>query len=217
MEFSQEQLILHGGRLRVRGPERRENPALPVDQRAVTVEREEGAPSRRSLETVHVLPRNRYVSPMSAGEILSGVAGDGHRRPNPFAGGGLDRATHLRADPRWLSDRLSDPASRVVPVWRERSLVSQPVRDVAKRADGSGYEPVLLPPAVAASASEPLEDWIFLGLDGRQDGGRALFAADVSAREDVSGEEEREEPPSAVTLDGAGEFLDLRGVGAMLG
>lgn len=145
---------------------------------------------------------------MSAGEILSGVAGDGHRRPNPFAGGGLDRATHLRADPRWLSDRLSDPASRVVPVWREHSLVSQPARDVAKKADGSAYEPVLLPPAVAASASEPPEDWIFLGLDGRQDGGRALFAADVSARE---------EPPSAVTLDGAGEFLDLRGVGAMLG
>ncbi len=154
---------------------------------------------------------------MSAGEILSGVAGDGHRRPNPFAGGGLDRATHLRADPRWLSDRLSDPASRVVPVWRERSLVSQAARDVATRADDSTYEPVLLPPAVAASASEAPEDWIFLGLDGGQDGGRALFAADMSGEERVSGEEEREDPPSAVKLDGVGEFLDLRGVGAMLG
>ena len=154
---------------------------------------------------------------MSAGEILSDVAGDGHRRPNPFAGGGLDRATHLRADPRWLSDRLSDPASRVVPVWRERSLVSQAARDVAATADGSSYEPVLLPPAVAASASGPPEDWIFLGLEGGSDRARAVFAADVSGEEDVSREEEREEPPSAVTLDGAGEFLDLRGVGAMLG
>lgn len=159
---------------------------------------------------------------MSAGEILSDVAEDSHRRPNPFAGGGLDRATHLRADRRWLSDRLSDPSSRVVPVWRERSLVSQAARDVATKADGSAYEPVLLPPAVAASASEPPEDWIFLGLEGGSDGGRAVFAADVSGEEEVSREagdtrDAREEPPSDSPLDGAGEFLDLRGVGAMLG
>ncbi len=140
---------------------------------------------------------------MSAGEILSGVVGEGHRRPNPFAGGGLDRATHLRADPRWLSERLSDPTSRVVPVWRERSLVSQTARDVAAMADGLAYEPVLLPPDAAASVSGPSEEWIFLGLEG----GLALFAADVPG----------EKPPSDSPLDGAGEFLDLRGVGAMLG
>ncbi|MCZ0935676.1 MAG: NAD(+) diphosphatase [Gemmatimonadetes bacterium] len=147
---------------------------------------------------------------MSAGEILSGVAGEGHRRPNPFAGGGLDRATHLRSDPRWLADRLSDPASRVVPVSRERSLVSQAAQEVAAKADGLAYRPVLLPPAIAATTSEPPEEWIFLGLEGGSDGGRALFAADVPG-------EAGEGPPSDSPLDGAGEFLDLRGVGAMLG
>lgn len=149
---------------------------------------------------------------MSAGEILSGVAGEGHRRPNPFAGGGLDRATHLRADPRWLSDRLSDPSSRVVPVWRERSLVVQTTREAGAEADGLAYEPVLLPPDVAASTSEPPEEWIFLGLEGGYHGGRALFAADASG----DAADATEGPPSGRRLDGAGEFLDLRGVGAML-
>ena len=150
---------------------------------------------------------------MSAGEILSGVAGEGHRKPNPFAGGGLDRATHLRANPGWLSERLADPASRVVLVSRERSLVSQTAREAATKADGLAYRPILLPPAIAASASEPPEEWIFLGLEGGRDGGRALFAADVPGEAGEAGEG----PPSDSPLDGAGEFLDLRGVGAMLG
>lgn len=141
------------------------------------------------------------------------MSGAAPRVANPFAGGGLDRATHLRADPRWLSGRLSDPASRVVPVWRERSLVVRTAREVhaGASADRAAYEPVLLPPAAVASVSEPPEEWIFLGLDGGPDDGRALFAADVS------GEEEDGEPPSGVTLEGEGEFHDLRGVGAMLG
>ncbi|MCY3601419.1 MAG: NAD(+) diphosphatase [Gemmatimonadetes bacterium] len=144
------------------------------------------------------------------------MAGEGHRRPNPFAGGGLDRATHLRADPRWLADRLSDPASRVVPVSRERSLVSQAAQEIAAKADGLAYEPVLLPPAVAASASEPPEEWIFLGLEEGRSGGRALFAAEVSPEVGKAGEA-GEGPASDRPLDGAGEFLDLRGVGAMMG
>ncbi len=153
---------------------------------------------------------------MSAGEILSGVAGEGHRRPNPFAGGGLDRATHLRADPGWISARLSDPTSRVVPVWGERSLVSQMALEVAAKADGMAYRPVLIPPAVAASASEPPEEWILLGLEEARDGGRALFAAAVPG-ETGEAREAGEESPSDNPFDGAGEFLDLRGVGAMLG
>lgn len=156
---------------------------------------------------------------MSAGEILSGVAGGGHRRPsgasprpaNPFAGGGLDRATHLRADSRWISGRVSDPSSRVVPVWRSRSLVCQRAGEIGAEADGMCYDPVLLPPAAAASVSESPKDWIFLGLDSGPDAGRALFAADVF------GERAEGNPPSGGPFDGAGEFLDLRGVGAMLG
>ena len=133
------------------------------------------------------------------------------RVANPFAGGGLDRATHLRADSRWLSDRLSDPTSRVVPVWRERSLVVQTAQGVGAEARGLTYEPVLLPPTVATAVSEPSEEWIFLGLEGGAEEGRAYFAVDVS------GGGGKREPPSGMRLNGAGDFLDLRRVGAMLG
>ena len=126
---------------------------------------------------------------------------------NPFAGGALDRATHLRSDSKWLSQRRADPSSRVVLVRRSRSLVRGEAQDLDAGGEGGVYEPVLLPPAAAAACSEPPPEWIFLGLeggDGGPDPGRALFAAEVSEG-------------AATTLDGAGEFRDLRQVGAMLG
>ncbi len=123
---------------------------------------------------------------------------------NPFAGGGLDRATHLRAETEWVSRRRSDPSSRVVPVWCSRNLVRGAAREPASEAEGAAYEPVLLPPEAAASCSVPAREWIFLGLEEGSDGQRALFAAEVP---------ETREP----AIDGAGEFLDLRRVGAMLG
>ena len=131
--------------------------------------------------------------------------------PNPFAGGGLDRATHLRADAKWLADRKSDPSSRVVPVWHSRSLVREGTRELAAEGESTTYQPVLLPPAAADACSAGQDEWIFLGLDasdGRPDGGRALFAADVPG----DGAEW-----AAGALDGAGRFLDLRRIGAMLG
>ncbi len=132
---------------------------------------------------------------MSPGEILPGVAQDGHRRPNHFAGGVLDRAADRRADPEWVEERRADPESRVVPVWRSRSLV-------AGEADEAGYDPVLLSRAVARQFAGSAEEWIFLGLDDE----RAVFAADVT-------DGFAEEPP----LGEVGEFHDLHQVGAMLG
>ncbi len=150
---------------------------------------------------------------------MSEASGRERRAANPFAGGGLDRATHLRGDLRWISDRLSDPSSRIVPVSRSRSLVARAAGEGGTEADGMAYAPVLLPPAVLASDLEPPGEWIFLGLEGGADGGRAVFAADLPGEEDVPGEagDAREASPSDSPLDGAGEFLDLRGVGAMLG
>ena len=148
---------------------------------------------------------------MNEGEILSGVARGVHRKPNPFAGAGLDRATHLRADREWLAERLSDPSSRVVPVWRSLNLVRATGDVGAVGEEDLAYEPGLLAPAAAVSLVGSREDWIFLGLDEAHeagDDGRALFAAEVPGR---GAETSAGFPPAA------GEFLDLRGVGAMLG
>ncbi|HEV7517407.1 MAG TPA: NADH pyrophosphatase, partial [Thermoanaerobaculia bacterium] len=45
------------------------------------------------------------------------------RPSNVFAGSHLDRAANLRRDPEWLARALADPESRLVPVYRGRSLV----------------------------------------------------------------------------------------------
>jgi NAD+ diphosphatase len=43
---------------------------------------------------------------------------------NIMAGPYLDRAAHLRQDPAWFGKALADAASRVVPLWNSRSLVT---------------------------------------------------------------------------------------------
>jgi NAD+ diphosphatase len=43
---------------------------------------------------------------------------------NIFAGPYLERAGHLRSDPAWFDEALSDASSRVVPVWNSRSLIA---------------------------------------------------------------------------------------------
>jgi len=45
------------------------------------------------------------------------------REPNFYAAGGLDRVGRRRKDAAWLAERLADPASRFVPVWRSQNLV----------------------------------------------------------------------------------------------
>src|SRR6202035_2736207 len=37
----------------------------------------------------------------------------------------LDRASHLRPDPAWFAAALTDPKSRVLPVWNSRNLVTE--------------------------------------------------------------------------------------------
>ncbi|QLQ38401.1 NAD(+) diphosphatase [Micromonospora robiginosa] len=101
-----------------------------------------------------------------------------------YGGGWLDRAAALRGDAAWLAERLSDPGSVVLPLWRDRCLVD------AGRA--------LVRPA-AVDAGEVLaaaDQTVFLGLDA----GRAVFAADLSGRE---GDE-------ACALAGASEAVDVR-------
>ncbi|MGH6717952.1 MAG: NAD(+) diphosphatase [Alphaproteobacteria bacterium] len=111
---------------------------------------------------------------------------------NVFAGSPLDRAGHRRADPAWLAARLTDPASRFVPVWRARNLVTVGDPAAAVRLDGAAAAVLI---ADGASA-------VFLGLDG----GAAHFALDLSHFE-----EDR-----VRALAGVAEPLDLWAIGGTL-
>jgi len=143
---------------------------------------------------------------MTTGGILPGREEGGHRAgtglvhaPNYFAGGALDRASERRGDPEWVAGRLERPETRVVPVWRSRSLVR------ATRDHGERYDPVLLTVPEARRVAGDPRDWVLLGLDHGPGGSRALFASEV---EDGS----TDEPP----LGERGEFHDLHRIGATL-
>lgn len=110
---------------------------------------------------------------------------------NRFAGGTLDRAPERRVEAAWLEARLGDPTTRVVPVWRSRSLLSH---DERRAAVG------LAPDHPGLSVPDP--EPIFLGVEGAS----AVFALDLSPLGDD------EHPP----LSEEGEWLDIHRVGQLL-
>lgn len=85
-------------------------------------------------------------------------------RPNQYSGGTLERAVHLRADSAWLEASLTDPASRFMPFWRGRALIT----------------PGEIPRAVLLPRPARDEAWVFLGVVGDT----PVFALDVSASEE---------------------------------
>ncbi len=113
-------------------------------------------------------------------------------RPNAYTGSPLDRAAALRDDADWIADRLADPASLFVPVWRAKTLVSG--EDAPQAAFLTGE--------AAASARMAGGPWAFLGLKGEQ----AVFAVDVSAADD----------PLPLLPEGLGRFEDLRALAGRL-
>jgi len=85
-----------------------------------------------------------------------------------FAGGGLDRAAHLRRSPEVLARFRAEGRARVLPVWRGKPLLA---------VAGDRLAPGLIPtdhPALAGAGAE-----VFLGLED----GTALFARDLSSWE----------------------------------
>jgi NAD+ diphosphatase len=107
----------------------------------------------------------------------------------------LDRADALRRDPGWLAERLRNPDTMVIPVWRDRNMISG--------VDTPHMHSVACRQEVGARVLEAASEIVFLGVT---DNDVALFAADLSACE----EEE------AVTLAGGGACLDLRRVGPLV-
>ncbi len=113
-----------------------------------------------------------------------------------YTGVALDRASEMRRDEAWVAERLADETSRIVPLWRDRSLVKTGATPEAVYLTGRAAKAVL---AEAATA-------VLLGLDDAI----AYVAADLSLLDE----------DAANTLAGAsaggGAFEDLRRVGALM-
>ncbi len=118
-----------------------------------------------------------------------------HAETVTFGGSALDRADILRADERALAAAISDPGSSVLALWRGRLLFAGAARDrLARLPIGHG---------ALDGAAEPI-------LIGRE-GGRAVFAVDIShwtpdAAEEPANEAEQRHP--ALPVDHA--FCELR-------
>lgn len=115
-----------------------------------------------------------------------------HVKEHFYSSSWLDRSEERRADRDWLAARLTDTRTRIVPVWRQRSLVrmSDPVRAVEIEIGDLQSPP-------------PADDLFFLGIDGD---GRACFGLALPDEGDTSSDVEAM----------GGEFADLRHVGALL-
>ncbi len=86
------------------------------------------------------------------------------RRPNFYAGGGLDRAHERRGDPAWLAERLADPRTLLVPVWRQRNLFLQVESPQARflRVDEAGH---LVEQAAGLALLGLYEETTYIALD----------------------------------------------------
>jgi len=112
--------------------------------------------------------------------------------PNFYAGGPIDRMAHLRRDAAWVASRLTDPTTRILPVWRLQSLV----------VAGSAPSAAWLTPGLAASLLDG-RDIAFLG-DVES---VAYFAVELSQLDD---------PAPVTSLAEAATFADLRTVGPLM-
>jgi len=112
---------------------------------------------------------------------------------NPYDLPGLDRQAERRTERGWLDGLLADPETRIVPVWRGRSLVAGP------RAAPRAWMPRAGESWWRAAAGD-------VAVLGRLNG-TAYLAVDVSAIED---------PAAHPALADKGAFVDLRGVGSIL-
>ena len=109
-----------------------------------------------------------------------------------FIDGVFDRAAHLRSEPEKLWDRLRDGPSRVIPVSRDRNLVT--------RGDPVGA--ALIAGPAARTMIDSASEVVFLGTAGEE----AFFALEVPDPE----------PRTLAPFDGGAEFMDLREVGPLI-
>ena len=111
---------------------------------------------------------------------------------NYFSAGGLDRSTLLRPRDEWLEKRLSDPATRIVPVWRSLTLL---------QGDSVPRVVLMSPPELRAGGFD-CGAAIFLGVRAEV----AYFALDLLA----------DEAALARLIPSGARFRELRDVGPLL-
>jgi NAD+ diphosphatase len=132
------------------------------------------------------------------------------RAPNFYTAPGFERAGLRRRDDGWILERLADPASLFVPVWRNQSLVVE--------SDGGELRAALLAGGELAALIGDGEarlgrgEAVFLGVIAE----RAHFAFDLSPHDDPL--DVLRSPALAASGLGGAEprFTDLRRVGAVL-
>lgn len=117
------------------------------------------------------------------------------RQPNIYGFSGLDRSAHIREEEGWLERLVQEATTRLIPVWRSRSLVVG--------AETESPSAALLNAREYSTLVEISETTIFLG----NFGDTAHVAVDVS---------HLEEEAAAELVKDAGEFIDLRQVGPIL-
>ncbi|WP_373086846.1 NAD(+) diphosphatase [Sneathiella sp.] len=110
------------------------------------------------------------------------------KKPIVFTGGHFDRASHLRSDPNWLQEKLSDPSSRFLPLYELKALI-----DLAAGASIDWRNVDEIREFIDAGAP-----FIFLGIADAV----CYFAIDVSTLANPKN------PPSP----GWGKFIDVRSI-----
>lgn len=113
-------------------------------------------------------------------------------RLNGFTGHSIDRLSCLRGNDKWTEERLNDPNTRFIPLWRAKNLLT---KEKNPRA-------VLIGADQIKDFIQSANSMILLG----EEDSRAYFAIDLP--DDI--------PSIMPDLEGLGEFEDLRGVGALL-
>src|SRR5256885_4057037 len=135
------------------------------------------------------------------------------RAPNYYAHPGFERAGLRRREPEWIRERVLDPASVFIPVWRTQNLIIE-IAESEPRAASITVEGLLAVFGALDDLDERLArgEFVFLGLIDE----RAHFALDVSSIETPL-EMLRSPALAAAGIAEAGvRFADLRQLGARL-
>ncbi|MGH7046375.1 MAG: NAD(+) diphosphatase [Stellaceae bacterium] len=140
------------------------------------------------------------------------------RAHNYYAAPGFERAGLRRRDSAWILERLADPASLFVPVWRNQNLVVEIGGGEPRAAvlGWSGIAPLIGPPLIGdgGAAEERLGrgEVVFIGIVEE----RAHFALDLSPAE-APLDMLRSPVRAASGIEAGGlRFADLRQLGGRL-